>query len=137
MNWILATIISSIAFAGISLLLKKLTQYPLTPEILNFYFWITTSITFLAFALYKKSSFKISTDSLVWFLVLSIVAFVANYFSIIALKLAPNPGYVRAIQSANIIIITVSSIFLFGSTISIKMILGIMLILGGLYLLTS
>ena len=137
MNWIFATIISSIAFAGVSLLLKKLTQYSLTPEILNFYFWIITSITFLAFALYKKSSFKIDKGSLVWFLVLSIVAFVANYFSIIALKLAPNPGYVRAIQSANIVLITVSSIFLFGSTISIKAILGIMLILGGLYLLTS
>ena len=137
MNWIFAAIISSIAFAGIPLLLKKLTQYSLTSEIINFYFWLITSMTFLAFAIYRKSSFKIDKGSLVWFLVLSVVAFFANYFSIIALKLAPNPGYVRAIQSANIVLITVSSIFLFGSTISIKTILGITLILGGLYLLTS
>jgi len=78
MNWILLTIISSIAFAGISLLLTRLTQHQLTPEIINFYFWVITSITFLAFAVYKKSSFKIDKGSLVWFLVLSIVAFVAN-----------------------------------------------------------
>ena len=135
MSWVTASIISTLAFSGIALFLKKLTQFAFPSEIINVYFWVFTAIIFIIFSLYKKDSFKLDSGSIIWFILLAVAAFVYNYYYVIALKSAPNPGYVRAIQSANIILVTIFSIFLFGSSISIKMVVGIILILGGLSLL--
>jgi drug/metabolite transporter (DMT)-like permease len=137
MSWIVSSIISALAFAGVSLLLKRLTQFSFSSEIINLYFWLTTSIAFFLFVIYKKTSFTVSKESWIWFLILALVAFVANYFSVEAIKLAPNPGYVRAIQASRIVLVTLLSVFLFQSEFTIRTLLGVIVIIGGVILITS
>jgi drug/metabolite transporter (DMT)-like permease len=92
-------------------------------EIINFYFFLFMTFTFLIFSLFKKAPFKVEPHLLYWFLVLSVVSFIANYFNILSIDLAPNPGYVKAIQSIQIIFISVISYLLLGSSLGYRALL--------------
>lgn len=137
MNWVVFSIISTAAFAGITLVLKKLTQSTLSSEIINFYFFLVTAGAFLLFALYKKTPVKADSSTWIWFGLLAGFAFVANYYGVTALKAAPNPGYVRAIQTLQIVLVTIAGIYLFDSAISAKTIAGIILAVFAVYLISS
>lgn len=137
MNWIIYSAISTLSFTGVVLLFKKLTEFDMKVEIINLYVFILTALTFLCFALFKKSPLQIAANSWHWFILLAIFAFFGNYYSLAALQTAPNPGYVRAIKSLEIVLVTAGSIMLFSSSISYRAMLGIFLTMGGLYLITS
>lgn len=50
-------------------------------------------------------------------------------------EIAPNPGYVMAVFSANAIIVTVLSPFIYGSEISPMNLLGVVIVVFGISLL--
>ena len=137
MHWIMYSLISTAGFTGVVLIFKQITKSWLKSEIINFYFFLFMTVTFLLFSVFKKSSFKMDSHLLYWFLALSFVSFIANYFNIISIGLAPNPGYVKAIQSLQIVFIGVLSYLLLGSSLNSKAFAWIALILWGLYLVVS
>jgi drug/metabolite transporter (DMT)-like permease len=137
MNWLIYSLISTIGFVGIALIIKRLTQFEIKAEVLNLYFWGLTTLTFLSYALIKKSVLKVPDNSWTWFILLAIIAFVTNLFSVLAIKTAPNPGYTRAIQAAQIILVTIASFFLFGSKFDLKTFFGILIVFLGVFLITA
>jgi hypothetical protein len=82
-------------------------------EIINFYFFLLTTVVFLVFSLFKGTHLVISTGSIKWFALLAIVAAAANYFSVTAIRAAPNPGYVTGIRAFETVIIAVVAVFVF------------------------
>ncbi len=118
-----------------ALLFKKLAQTSMLPEVINFYFFLFSTIAILIFNLVRKTKLELPPNSIYIFLLAALIAISANYFSILAIKTAPNPGYSKAIQSFDVVIITISSVFLFGAQISIVKIAGIALSVCGLILL--
>lgn len=135
MTWVTHSFISMLSFALMTLLFKKLAQTSMLPEVINFYFFLFSTIAILIFNLLRKTKLELPTTSIYIFVLAALIAISANYFSILAIKTAPNPGYSKAIQGFDIIIITISSVFLFGAQISIVKVAGIVLSICGLILL--
>lgn len=136
MNWVTYSFISMVSFASMMLLFKKLTETTMLPEVINFYFFLFSTIAFLIFNLVRRTKVELPSNSIYIFILAALIAISANYFSISAIKTAANPGYSKAIQAFDVVIVTISSIFLFGSPITMIKAAGIVLSVCGLILLS-
>lgn len=136
MNWLLYSLFAMVGFAAIGLIIKQLTIIEPKAEIINFYFFLFTALAFFVFSIFKGTRLAISTDTYKWLIVLAIVAVAANYFSVTAIRLAPNPGYVTGIRAFETVIIVIAAFFLFNSEISATKFMGIILSTCGLILLS-
>jgi drug/metabolite transporter (DMT)-like permease len=136
MNWTTSAFIAMISFAMMILIFKKLTGTSMLPEVINFYFFLFSTVAFLIFNILKKTKLDLPINYMYLFILAALVAITANYFSIIAIKFAPNPGYAKAIQSFDVVVITVASIFLFGSEITFTKAIGVAFSIIGLILLS-
>ena len=125
-----------IFFVAITLLLKFLADTKLKSGIINFYFFLFTTLAFLPLVIWEGSEWKIPLKSLLYFVLLAFTAVIANYYSVTALAEAPNPGYVLAIQAFGIVITTLVAVFLFGSEISLIKMIGVIFSFIGLILLS-
>jgi multidrug transporter EmrE-like cation transporter len=67
---------------------------------------------------------------------LAVVGAAANYFSVTAIRYAPNPGYVTGIRGFEAGITAVAAATLFKSEITSTKFIGIMLTIAGLILLS-
>lgn len=136
MNWLFYSLVAMISFAVMILIFKKLTTLEQRTEVINFYFFLFTTTAFSLFVFFRQVQLQIPIDSLPLLILLAIIAVVANYCSITAIRLAPNPGYVRGIQSFEVVVITVLAVFLFQSDINLTKLIGIALSLCGIILLS-
>ncbi len=136
LNWVACSFISMISFSVMMLLFKKLTETNMLPEVINFYFFLFSTIAIFLFNLVRITKLELPSNSTYIFVLTALIAVAANFFSISAMKLAPNPGYSKAIQSFDVAIITIASVFLFGSQITIAKAAGIVLSMLGLILLS-
>ena len=136
MSWITQAFIAMLSISSMVLIFKRLTQFDMKPEIINFFFFLFTTLAFLVLILFKKTRIEIPTTAVPLFILIAIIAVVYNYFSISAIGAAPNPGYVEAIYSFRIVIILIASIFLFGSSITLTKMIGVVLCVIGLILVS-
>lgn len=136
MSWISHSIIALFSISFLVLILKRLTQFKMEPEIINFYFFLITTIFFFFIIMLKRTSFQIPYNSLPYFILAGFIAIIYNYFSIIAIDNAPNPGYVEAIVSFRVIIILFLSLILFDSQITLIKLTGIIFCSIGLLFLS-
>ncbi|WP_372365394.1 EamA family transporter [Candidatus Uabimicrobium sp. HlEnr_7] len=136
MHWIHYAVIAMVSHSVLMVILKKITISGLQTEIINFYFLLSTTMMMFCFAVTRNSRFKIPTNLVIWFVVLGFVAFFYNYFTIKAISIAPNPGYVVGILSCNIVIVTIVGSVLFGSPLTATKIAGITMMFCGSLLIT-
>lgn len=135
--WIIYSFLAFIGFSGITLSIKALTQYNIHTTIINFWFFLFSSLCFLLLSLAeKKEVLTVPKQSISLFVILTASAVLGNYFSVKAYATAPNPGYPYAIISCTVIVLSITSFFLFGSSLSPIKILGIVLCLVGASLIT-
>lgn len=83
-----------------------------------------------------KMDFSITTRSLIIAILIGICSVIGTVFGLKSIKLAPNPGYSAAIYSANFVLLTIISIFAFGSSLTITKFMGVLATLLGLILLS-
>lgn len=119
-----------------TIIFKKLTNFHLKPEIINFFFFLFTTLAFLALILLKKTPLEIPTKSIPLFVIIAIIAIAYNYFSISAIASAPNPGYVEAITSLRVVVILAASILFFGSEITPMKLIGIAFCILGIFIIS-
>lgn len=134
-NWFAYSFISMAGFAAIALIVKQLTRLDINPDVINFYIFLFTTAGFYPFIYFSDLSFSVPPKSLLFFLLFMLVAVITNHCSVIALKTAPNPGYVLAVRSFNSVLVSVVAIFLFKSEISVRKFIGIIFSVVGLILL--
>lgn len=70
-----------------------------------------------------------------YFITIGIMSAIFNYFNFYAVSIAPNVGYVNAINASSISVVTIFSIILFKDEFSIRKIIGVIGVTGGLLLL--
>jgi drug/metabolite transporter (DMT)-like permease len=136
MSWLILSLFAMFCFVGVALIIKKLTITEPRTEVINFYFFLFTTIVFFGFLLSKGTRPVLSTGSIKWFALLAIVAAAANYFSVAAIGSAPNPGYVTSIRGFEAGITALVAVFLFKSELTATKLIGIVLTIGGLILLS-
>ena len=132
--WIIHSFIAMFSLSLMVLCFKKLTDMGVLPEIINLYFFSISSVAFLIFAVLKNTDLKIQTNCLWVFVPLTLMSLSYNYYSILAIRSAPNPGYSEAIKSFYVVIVMIGSFLIFGSELSAKKVIGILMTVAGLFL---
>lgn len=131
MSWISLSIAATLLLTGIILFLKGLTDYQLPTAVLNFYFFFSTSLLFLAQAWHRGDSFAVPRGSYLLFGGLALVALGYNDFFVRALETAPNPAYPQAIVGSSVIVIALLGVLFFGAEFHLLKLCGVLLISAG------
>lgn len=133
LGWVLYAFLSMFGVAFIHLGFKFVGNR-LNPSVLLLYTIMIQGTIYAVFIYKNKFSLKLSLPLLFILISMAVVASAANVFQVKSINLAPNPGYVSAIGSSAIILVTMASIFLFSSELTLLKTLGILLTVIGVIL---
>jgi len=135
-NWFVYALLGMVFFSGMILIFKKLVVAGLKPNVILFFIFTFGMLFYLTDIIYNKTSISINYYFLGFLILAAFLSYLGNLLYVKSLSTAPNPGYTTAINSLQIILITIGSFLLFGSGISAKNIVGIVLGLIAIILLT-
>ncbi|MFD2112026.1 EamA family transporter [Thiorhodococcus fuscus] len=136
-SWVVSSLIATASITIMMLLFKKLTIHNISPISINFYFFLLVTAGFFAFMLIAKAPFSLPASSLWIFVVLAAFAISFNYFEIVAIRDAPNPGFVESITSFRLVAIALLSTFIFNAELTAKNLAGIVFVIVGLVLIST
>lgn len=134
--WILFSLLAAACFTGIFLMFKRLDLLgvPVTVS-LTWLFFLATLLYFAHLSV-TKQSIKVSVPILCILAISAVLSYLGNLFQFKALALAPNPGYAVALISTQALLVTVVSIFMFGSDFSLLKGFGVFFCVCGVMLLS-
>ncbi|MEC4677160.1 MAG: EamA family transporter [Nitrospirota bacterium] len=135
MTWVPLSLLAGLSLAVHSLAMAKLTKngFDLGRINLNVFF-----LVFIFVGLQQVLSgngYKLPNSQLIYVFIAAVGAFAIIHFSLMAIAIAPNPGYVSGLTSLSVVVVAIASIFLFDAHFSISKFLGIALCLLGIYLI--
>ncbi|NCN03615.1 MAG: EamA family transporter [Candidatus Pacebacteria bacterium] len=134
-KWVLFSILAHLCFAFGSLMSKQFLNMGLQPY--TYLFYITSFVSILNLIEAKRKKVKINLSKNHWILIIIIglanVGF--NTFMQFGYKLAPNPGYVVAINTASIMSLTIFSALIFKDELSKQKVVGVLGVLVGLLII--
>ncbi len=129
-NWILISIGLIISSTTLYLFIRKSKNIELPINIQNLAMFLPPVLFLGIYNVLQKKSLQISL------LNIAIIAFAAFFFSWIgnltslkALKKAPNPGYSLVISKSYVLLTSILSVWIFGSSLTSKSIIAIILII--------
>lgn len=100
------------------------------------YIAVFVSIFILIEMFFRKTKvINITLSNIFLLLAIGIFAAFFNFFQMIAINLAPNIGYVNAVNASSISLLTLLSAVFFKDDLSVKKIIGVLGVIGGLILL--
>ncbi len=121
----------------LSLSSKYLFSQGLNLYVFLSYVYFIVSICTIANLLKQKVSITLIKKNPILFLLIGLSSAGFNLFQFLAIKLAPNIGYVNAINAASISAVTIFAILLFKDEFSKKKLFGVFGVTVGLLLLLS
>lgn len=133
--WLVYTMYSFFGWGFLSLTIKYLSIHGLKTLVMLTYLYLFVSFFIIVETLYKKVRFSINKTSIMSFLMIGIFSSIFNYFNFYAVTIAPNVGYINAINAASISLVTIFSIILFKDEFSLRKLLGVFGVVGSLVLL--
>jgi drug/metabolite transporter (DMT)-like permease len=136
MAWVIYSLIAAVGFGSITLILTYLSRANMSSIVVNAWFWATTALIFIVAGIITSTKdLKIHTSYVKWFILLAIVAFITNYFSVKAFQTGPNTGVVRSIQIAQIAVAAIGGYYIFHQGVSPRAGLGMAFLVVGLLLI--
>lgn len=135
MEWYSYALLSMLFFSIMVLIFKRLMSGGLQPGVILLFVFGLSALFYLAHFLIAKTPMETNYYILALLLIAAILSYVGNLFSLKAINSAPNVGYPLAINSLQIILVTVASVFLFGSKLSLIKVAGLLLGLIAIMLL--
>jgi len=124
-----------LGFSTIALLLRHIGDIVGSALVINIWFFSSTAIMMLALGVTISAPIKSAVPAIWPILALATVATATNVFTVKALQLAPNAGYVIGIETAKAaVVLIVASIFL-KESISFANAIGVALCLAGVILI--
>ena len=136
LSWFAISIISAFIFSLTTLLARIATDKGVSSTLVTFYIFLFATIFLGGYVFVVEKSFVTSTAVLTILIFAGIFSFVGHAMFYNAISNAPNPGYVDAVSSLRIIIVTVAAIFLFNLKPSTIGIVGSVFIVIGAILLS-
>jgi drug/metabolite transporter (DMT)-like permease len=132
-DWKILTIFHAICLIGYGLLIKKLSL-KLSAQTIMVY---TLGIAFVFFVIQNiaLNSFKVEMNDFILLVIAGIIVFIANYASVTAIKVVPNPVYLKIADSLSVVILTFLYIWIFKSEFSLIKFIGILLCVAGSFLI--
>jgi drug/metabolite transporter (DMT)-like permease len=134
-RWLLYTFYAFFAWGFQALILKYLSDTGLNKLVILIYLNSIGSILILSQIIINKSKLVIDKFSLTTIGIIGIAWSGFNYFMMEGYKLAPNPGYINAVNTTSIAFVTIFSALLFKDELNIRKVIGVLGIMGSLIIL--
>ena len=134
-GWLFYSLAAFFCWGVFALMLKYLIDRGISPFVILFYIFSIVSFIIFSEIYLKKIKFVRSKDY--WLIFILIGLFGASFDAFVALgyKLAPNPGYINAVNAASISAVTLLSVYLFKDEFSVRKSVGVLGVTVGLILL--
>ena len=134
--WIILSLIAAACFTFMYIAFKYLQVANVNPLVtLVYIFFFGLILNFIHLSV-EKLSLSLNKQLLFLLIVTSICSYVGNLAIIKAMALAPNPGYASAVSSSQVILLTVVSVYLFGSDLDTMKAIGVVLCVIGVALVS-
>ncbi len=132
-TWVIYALIAFIGYFFVNFLFRFVSSE--NPLLISMILYGTAGIV-MFIILASKMDFSIPIRSVIISILIGICSVIATVFALKSIKLSPNPGYSSAIYSANFVLLTIVSFFVFGSSLTLTKFLGVLATLFGLILLS-
>ncbi len=132
-TWIIYAFVGFIGYFMVNFLMKYVANE--NPLMVSLILYSAAAITMFAIIMYG-GDFSIQWKSIGIAVVMGLFSVAATIFAIKSVGLAPNPGYSVAIFSSNFVLLTIVSVFAFGSKLTLQKGVGIVATLIGLVLIS-
>ena len=136
MGWISYSLIGAICLAIHMLSMTKLSKMGLQSSFINMIvFTVATSCLWIYHFTVKKENI-LQMNHYGWFGLASLSVFAVIVTTLEALKRAPNPGFVNAIENMSTVIVTLGSVMLLSSELTLFKFLGVICVFIGVSIIT-
>lgn len=88
------------------------------PAIILFYVWSVGSLSIFAYIKLRGISICVPQKTVTWLIGVVVTGFLGNVCYLMAMSLAPNPGYPGAIEGSKMLVVTLASVWLFAAKFS-------------------
>lgn len=132
MIWFIYALLGAFLIAIQTIAMTKLTQLNLPTATINAIVLVVATILCVAYYFLTKTEWNVQKVHVSWLLISGLALFLTILVSLEAFKIAPNPGYVNAIQAFCAVIVTVASVFILGSGFSLLKFIGIFFVIAGI-----
>ena len=135
--WIAMSLAAMGCMAAMLLLLTGLNRLKLDQSITLLCLFPLILLFNVLYILVTRTPLRLPTTASAWLLLVgaALASFVGNLYCLKAMNLAPNPGYPVAIQGANVLIVTLASLWLFAAEFSYWKGVGVLLCVIGVTLI--
>ena len=133
--WLLLSLGAFFCWGFLSLVSKWLALQGLSTIVFLTYLYIIVSILIVTESFVLRVKTKILIDFWPYFLAIGLFSTVFNYFNFYSVSIAPNVGYVNAINASSISLVTVFSVLLFKDEFSLRKMTGVIGVITGLLIL--
>lgn len=134
-TWLFYALISFFAWGFLALMDKYLISQGVNILARLFYLSLFVSLMFLSDIKKKSINFSLTKSQWLTLILLGVFGFLFNYYMLLGYKLAPNPGYINAVNAASISLLTLLSAYFFHDELNLRKLIGIFGVTAGLILL--
>lgn len=124
-DWILPAFLAFLFWGIMSLLLISMKNSSLTTEVIIMYLSVFSSLIIGVEMFVRRVKLKMVTGHLPWLVILGLVGLFFNVVIMAGYKIAPNPGYMDAVNASSVAAITLFSALIFKDEITLKKAFGI------------
>lgn len=133
--WLLSAFGSFFCFASLALASSFILKHGVEVFVYLFYLFLFVNLCIFGEMLLRGKREKIEKSTLFTLFVIGITSMFFNLFMQLGYKVAPNPGFINAANTASIMLVTLLASFFFKDELSVRKIIGIVGITIGLLLL--
>jgi drug/metabolite transporter (DMT)-like permease len=125
--WIALSLAAMVLMAVMTLLFKQLCRVGVDPSMTLLWLFVVMIPLNLMYIKFARIPFYVPRTALPWVLIVCAAAasFLGNLCGLRALHVAPNPGYPTAITGAQMVLVTLASVWLFAAELSLMKGLGV------------
>ena len=134
-HWLAYTMYSFFGWGLLSLTIKYLATQGMVTLVILTYAYAFVSLFIVIETLLKKVKIVLNKQNMNYFVLLGIFSAVFNYYNFYSVSIAPNVGYVNAINASSISLVTIFSILLFKDEFSWRKLFGVFGVTAGLLIL--
>ncbi len=135
MIWFIYALIAMVSFTIMILSFNKIGLLGMSGETTILYYSIFAVLIVFIYIASTKIPLSVTKHMLIFLIIAAIFGTIGNVFLLKSMQISPNPGYPVAIAGAQILLVTIASVFLFKSEITLIKSIGILFALIGIILL--
>lgn len=131
MHWVLASFLMFVSSVVLYVLVRKSALLKVPSQFNNLAMFIIPLLLYFILVIPTNTNLALNNYQLLIIVISAFLfSYLGNVFSLKSIEYAPNPGYSLILSKSYVVFTTFASILLFNSTLTLKAILAIVMIIG-------